>query len=49
MCSQTGSGKSYSMVGYGEDKGIVPQAMAEMFDRIAENKDKNLKFMVEAR
>jgi hypothetical protein len=45
---QTGSGKSYSMVGYGEDKGIVPQAMEEMFARIAANKDKNIKYMVEA-
>lgn len=43
-----GSGKSYSMVGYGEDKGIVPQAMEEMFDRIAKNKDKNIKYMVRA-
>ena len=34
------------MVGYGEDKGIVPQAMEEMFDRIAKNKDKNIKYMV---
>ena len=45
---QTGSGKSYSMVGYGEDKGIVPQAMEEMFARISRNKDKNVKFSVEA-
>jgi len=45
---QTGSGKSYSMVGYGEDRGIVPQAMEEMFVRIAANKDKNIKYLVEA-
>jgi len=45
---QTGSGKSYSMVGYGEDKGIVPQAMEEMFKRIQNNKDPNIKFVVEA-
>lgn len=42
------SHNSYSMVGYGEDKGIVPQAMDEMFRRISQNKDKNVKFMVEA-
>ena len=42
------TGKSYSMVGYGEDRGIVPQAMEEMFTRIANNKDKNIKMMVEA-
>jgi len=36
------------MVGYGDDKGIVPQAMEEMFKRIAANSDKNVKFMVEA-
>jgi hypothetical protein len=31
---QTGAGKSYSMMGYGEDKGIIPKAMTEMFQRI---------------
>ena len=29
---QTGAGKSYSMMGYGEDKGIIPKAMTHMFE-----------------
>ena len=33
---QTGAGKSYSIVGYGENKGIIPNASAELFDRIKE-------------
>jgi kinesin family protein 1 len=36
------------MVGYGEDRGIVPQAMEEMFNRIARNTDPNIKYLVEA-
>ena len=31
---QTGAGKSYSMIGYGENRGIVPLASQEIFDRI---------------
>lgn len=34
---QTGAGKSYSMMGYGEDKGIIPIACSKIFERIAEN------------
>lgn len=45
---QTGAGKSYSMVGYGDDRGIVPLAMQEMFKRVAENSDRSLKYLVEA-
>lgn len=41
---QTGAGKSYSMVGYGTNKGIVPISCDEIFKRIdqqkAENSDK---------
>jgi len=33
---QTGAGKSYSMVGYGTNKGIVPIACDEIFKRIDE-------------
>ena len=43
---QTGSGKSHSMIGYGVNKGIVPQACEEMFRRIEENKDKEKSFQV---
>ena len=35
---QTGAGKSYSMVGYGANKGIVPMSCAEIFRRIKTNK-----------
>eukprot|EP01122_Echinamoeba_exundans_P008431 TRINITY_DN2796_c0_g2_i2.p1 TRINITY_DN2796_c0_g2~~TRINITY_DN2796_c0_g2_i2.p1 ORF type:complete len:2084 (-),score=489.97 TRINITY_DN2796_c0_g2_i2:54-6305(-) len=40
---QTGAGKSYSMIGYGEDKGLIPRVSEEMFNRInkitSENSD----------
>jgi hypothetical protein len=36
------------MVGYGDDRGIVPLAMQELFRRISANKDPNTKYMVEA-
>lgn len=45
---QTGAGKSYSMMGYGEDKGIIPIASARIFDRIDSNTDPNLTIRVEA-
>jgi len=35
---QTGAGKSYSMVGYGVNKGIVPISCDEIFKRIEEQK-----------
>jgi hypothetical protein len=44
---QTGSGKSYSMVGYGKNKGIVPISCDEIFKRIENNKDPNLKYQVQ--
>ena len=44
---QTGAGKSYSMMGYGEDKGIIPIASEKIFDRITSNEDPNLTFRVE--
>uniref|UniRef100_A0A1I8I6D7 Kinesin-like protein n=1 Tax=Macrostomum lignano TaxID=282301 RepID=A0A1I8I6D7_9PLAT len=34
---QTGAGKSYSMVGYGSNRGIVPITCDELFKTIAEN------------
>lgn len=36
---QTGAGKSYSMVGYGANKGIVVRACEEIFERIKTIKD----------
>jgi len=36
---QTGAGKSYSMVGYGRNKGIIPMVCEEMFNLIAKTKD----------
>eukprot|EP00929_Paragymnodinium_shiwhaense_P051397 TRINITY_DN2586_c1_g4_i1.p1 TRINITY_DN2586_c1_g4~~TRINITY_DN2586_c1_g4_i1.p1 ORF type:complete len:1134 (+),score=428.70 TRINITY_DN2586_c1_g4_i1:175-3576(+) len=43
---QTGAGKSYSMVGYGANRGIVPMACEEIFTRIDKNKDPALKYEV---
>lgn len=43
---QTGAGKSYSMVGYGANKGIVPISCEEIFNRIAANEDKNKEYEV---
>ena len=43
---QTGSGKSYSMVGYGRNKGIVPIACDEIFKQIAANTDPKFEFRV---
>eukprot|EP00041_Stephanoeca_diplocostata_P034784 m.1203739 g.1203739 ORF g.1203739 m.1203739 type:complete len:1155 (-) comp24579_c0_seq15:3325-6789(-) len=43
---QTGAGKSYSMVGYGPNKGIVPMAFEELFRYTAANESDNLKFQV---
>lgn len=45
---QTGAGKSYSMMGYGEDKGIIPMACERIFDRIGSNTDPDLTIRVEA-
>mmetsp|Transcript_54861 Transcript_54861/g.158708 ORF Transcript_54861/g.158708 Transcript_54861/m.158708 type:complete len:993 (+) Transcript_54861:204-3182(+) len=43
---QTGAGKSYSMVGYGANKGIVPTSCEEIFMRISANDDPGLSFEV---
>ncbi|ORX53879.1 kinesin-domain-containing protein [Piromyces finnis] len=44
---QTGAGKSYTMMGHNEDKGIIPLACEDMFRRIKNNRDENLTFLVE--
>ncbi|EEY59674.1 kinesin-like protein [Phytophthora infestans T30-4] len=44
---QTGAGKSFSMVGYGSDKGIIPTASAVIFERIEAN-TLEITFKVEA-
>ena len=44
---QTGAGKSYSMVGYGEDKGIIPLTCDELFKRIQRNEEAHTTFGVE--
>jgi len=45
---QTGAGKSYSMVGYGEDKGIIPCACQELFNRIESNENPDITYRVQA-
>jgi kinesin family member 1 len=46
---QTGSGKSHSMVGYAEQKGLIPLCCSKLFDDITEKttQDPNLKCSVE--
>ena len=44
---QTGAGKSYSMVGYGPNKGIVPITCAEIFSRIGKNDNPNKEFQIQ--
>eukprot|EP00927_Polykrikos_kofoidii_P001983 TRINITY_DN10764_c2_g1_i1.p1 TRINITY_DN10764_c2_g1~~TRINITY_DN10764_c2_g1_i1.p1 ORF type:complete len:773 (+),score=152.12 TRINITY_DN10764_c2_g1_i1:60-2378(+) len=43
---QTGAGKSYSMLGYGVNKGIVPISCEEIFRRTADNSDQQKRFEV---
>ncbi|OMJ85954.1 hypothetical protein SteCoe_12658 [Stentor coeruleus] len=44
---QTGAGKSYSIVGYGANKGIIPIACEEIFTRIKQPQPKKIDFQVE--
>ncbi|KAI9591855.1 hypothetical protein BDF19DRAFT_453694 [Syncephalis fuscata] len=44
---QTGAGKSYSMVGYGEDKGIIPLTCEELFQRVDRLSTDDLQINVE--
>ncbi|KAI8826691.1 uncharacterized protein EV422DRAFT_592939 [Fimicolochytrium jonesii] len=44
---QTGAGKSYSMMGYGQEKGVIPRACEELFSKIDANVDANTTFNVE--
>lgn len=44
---QTGAGKSYSMVGYGANKGIVPISMFEIFERIKKNANSIVQYEVQ--
>ena len=43
---QTGAGKSYSMIGYGTNRGIVPLACEEIFTRISANTDPEKSYQV---
>ena len=43
---QTGAGKSYSMVGYGPNKGIIPIACEEIFNRIKASTAPNVEYKV---
>ncbi|OQS03711.1 kinesin [Thraustotheca clavata] len=45
---QTGAGKSFSMVGYGFDKGIIPRASRVIFERITSNTCGDITYKVEA-
>eukprot|EP00055_Hartaetosiga_balthica_P000719 m.137305 g.137305 ORF g.137305 m.137305 type:complete len:909 (+) comp11535_c0_seq1:75-2801(+) len=41
---QTGAGKSYTMMGYGEDVGLIPRICEGLFARAAEESDEDKKF-----
>lgn len=43
---QTGAGKSYSIFGYGANKGIIPQAGTELFKKMGEETDPNVRYEV---
>ncbi|CAG8486485.1 10351_t:CDS:10 [Racocetra persica] len=44
---QTGAGKSHTMMGYGEDKGIIPLTCRELFNRIECSKNPNVTYKVQ--
>eukprot|EP00913_Durusdinium_trenchii_P010333 g9689.t1 len=46
MAKQERAGKSYSMVGYGNNKGIVPISCEEIFRRIGQEKDPQKRYEV---
>ena len=43
---QTGAGKSYSIFGYGNNKGIIPIAAVKLFERINAETDPNVRYEV---
>ena len=43
---QTGAGKSYSIFGYPGNKGIIPIAATEMFNKIRAETDANVRYEV---
>ena len=43
---QTGAGKSFSIFGYPGNKGIIPLAATEMFKKIGEETDPNVRYEV---
>lgn len=43
---QTGAGKSYSIVGYGANRGIIPMVCEEMFKRIDSNTNPTVSYQV---
>ena len=45
---QTGAGKSYSMVGYGKNIGIIPIACETIFQQISDRQNQNIEYIVSA-
>ena len=43
---QTGAGKSYSIFGYGANKGIIPMAAVEIFNEIDKNQADDVRYEV---
>jgi hypothetical protein len=44
---QSGSGKSYSVVGYAPNHGIIPNTVAALYDAVESNKDANIRYQIE--
>jgi hypothetical protein len=43
---QTGAGKSYSIFGYGANKGIIPMAAVHLFEEINKNQEADVRYEV---
>ncbi|XP_030050522.1 kinesin-like protein KIF28P [Microcaecilia unicolor] len=43
---QTGAGKSYSMIGYGANRGIIPIICEELFQAIKKSQEKKIQYQV---
>lgn len=46
-CALAGSGKSYTMMGSGDNKGIIPRLCDNLFDMIAKQQSSELTYKVE--
>jgi hypothetical protein len=47
VCVCVGSGKSYTMMGTAEQRGVIPRLCNSLFERIASNSDPDISFNVQ--